>query len=218
MRILAVGHVFAAYQMMGIYPFEVFTHKLGHKLICSKRLPEAVYLYATKGECKKFEHLLFALGKIMPLASVKIHRQCVIGIVILEEISLRQAAIIAPHIPILDQHSQILHITKRVVWQQPFPVKTVARFDKWVPLSLAVQSDLRRHAAQMASPSIPDVSDPPELDMEEFECLEEEPPSSLLKHARSTPQAELYGPTTVVRAEPEVLNFFGCFFFCVPSL
>lgn len=149
MRVLAVGNVYAAYQMEGIYPFEVFTHKRGHKLIGSSRLPEAVYLYATKGRCRIFPSLLRALEEKKPVASLTVHRQCIIGIVWLEEVSTQQAAIIAPGIPLLDRASQILHITRRVVWPAPFKLVSSERFDKWVKVDARLQTDLTLHSERM---------------------------------------------------------------------
>ena len=143
MRVLAVGSVDAAYQREGTYPFEVFTHKRGHKLIGST---EAVYLYATKGPCRIFPSLLRALEEKKPVASLTVHRQCIIGIVWLEEVSTQQAAIIAPGIPLLDRASQILHITRRVVWPAPFKLVSSERFDKWVKVDARLQTDLTLHS------------------------------------------------------------------------
>ena len=210
LRVIAVGNTYAAYQINGVYPFEVFTHGLGHNLIAAHRLPETVYLYATKGKCKEFSNLLQALGNVVPLATLAIHRQCVIGTLTLEEISAAEAAIIAPGIPILDSASQILHITKREKWPKPFPLVSLKRFDRWVPLTLDLQNRLSRHAEEMSLP-------PPEFDFTSLELLPSSPPTTpkaakkaiLAIHPRSTPRLTLLGRAVVVREKPEVLCFEG---------
>ena len=193
LRVLAVGNTYAAYQIIGAYPFEVFTHSLGHNLIATHRLPETVFLYATKGRCKEFKNLLQALDKVMPLSSLTIHRQCVIGTVTLEEISAAKAATIAPGIPILDNASQILHITKRVMWSNPFQLLSLKRFDRWVPLTLDVQTRLSLHAEEMSAP-------PAEISISTLDLV----PSTrakLVTHPRSTPGLTFLG---CVCAELEV--------------
>ena len=231
MRVLAVGNVYATYQMLGVYPFEVFTHKNGHKLIACGRLPEAVYVYATKGNCKPFARLLQALNKIVPTESLKIHRQSIIGIIWLEEISAQQAKLIAPGIPILENASQILHITKRMPWPKPYHLVSSERFDKWIKVDLNVKAHLQLHAERMLQltppksfASVSPSKDPPKItqrnlsegfisDEDEPELLGAVPPEddepSLVRHERSTRSYDYFAPGEVVCDQPEVMGYQG---------
>ena len=225
LRVLAVGNVFAAYQIHGIYPFEVYAHRLGHKLCATSRLPEAFYLYATK-DCpddERFSELLSVLNKVRPKSSLDIHCQCIIGIVVLEEISAVKARLVNPHIPILENASQILHITKRTLWREPFSVVSVPRFDRWPQLGSDLTIKLHLHSDRMSSyldspvltpPGTPEL---PQLNLGSFYLDEEEQggevTSTLQVHPRSTRSIELYGPATIIRAHPEVLSFQGRLFF-----
>ena len=230
MRVLAVGNLYATYQILGVYPFEVFTHSRGHKLIGVDRLPETVYLYATKGKCIVFKELLRVLGSIVPRESLTVHYQCIIGRVWLKEISAQQAAIIAPHIPILDNASQILHITKRAEWSEPFPLFSSQRFDKWVKLDSTQKTHLQLHTARMegADDDMTPIPKPPrcaiwddnevseaEVDTDEAESNADEGKSNnaeepvLQRHERSTRTYDFFAPGELVCANPEVMQYKG---------
>ena len=164
----------------------------------------------------------------MPVSSLAIYRQCIIGIVVLDEIDAEQAAELGPHIPILDGASQILHITQRVVWREPFKVTFLKRFDRWPQLSMESRTQLHLHAERMASSmltvpkapelnldalmenqdtdsDVPDSGDEPRNLTEDFDGAA--PP--LQRHERSTFACELYAPAVVIRAVREVVSYSG---------
>jgi hypothetical protein len=147
LRTVAVGCQFAEYQIEGIYPFEV---SVGRRLISEGGLPEWVFLYATVGittaDSQEYAKLLKALREIRQLP---MHPGCILGMVKFRAITVHEASIMHPNIPLLDNVKQVLLITERVKWKIPLRLVGLPRFDRWPKPSSTTLSTIYNHALQM---------------------------------------------------------------------
>jgi hypothetical protein len=141
-RILAVGNIFAAYQIDQKYPLEQFYHTDGRRLISLDRLPEELLLYATVGSNYTNEPLLKLLRTT---GSVTVSPGCILGMVKMEEITVTEAKNIFPRRLIFHPVTQILRITSCVKWKVPLPVQFEQRFDRWPQASKEIQEKIKLH-------------------------------------------------------------------------
>jgi hypothetical protein len=225
LRTLAVRNVIASYQIDGKYPLECYYHSGGKRLISPDRLPEKLQLYATKGSKYTNEPLISLLRT---MGSVTVSPGCILGTVVVDEISEATARRLFPNMVIMNPVTQILRLSSCVKWKQPLPVKFTSRFDRWPQASKDTEDEIRAHTQVMSVSwdddededgwaklptlpgTLPDTSKPLAeghvIDIES-ESDDIEPPDIPKRHAMSTKEIDLHGKALIVRDNPQILLF-----------